>query len=68
MKASDLPWWKWLLIAAVLLFVGLDGLVGITGQKASGSISVLFALAFILAGAILALVGLIRFLKWAWRE
>jgi hypothetical protein len=36
MKASDLPWWVWLLFAATFGFISADGLVGIIGKRSAG--------------------------------
>lgn len=68
MKASELPWWGWLLWAAMFTFIGLDGLVGIFGKRAVGLFSFVLASAFVGIGILLAIVGIIRFFKWAWKD
>ena len=67
-KASDLPWWAWLLAAAVIGFVAVDGLVGIVGKRVSDSFSFSVALVMFGIATLLAIIGLIRLLKWTWKD
>ena len=68
MKASDLPWWGWLLGSAVFGFLAADGLVGIIGEPAENLFSLVVALVLLALSILLAVVGIIRFLKWAWKD
>jgi hypothetical protein len=68
MKASDLPWYGWLLAATVLAFVALDGIVGIVGKPTHQWYSLVLAYGMLAAAVLLAIVGLIRFFKWAWKD
>lgn len=65
MKASARPFWAWLLLAAISGFIGVDGFVGVLGHRVSGAFGASCALAFIVIGVLLAIVGIIRFVKWA---
>jgi hypothetical protein len=68
MKASDYAWYQWLWLAAMLVFVGLDGLLGIVGKPASDAISRCFEFVLLFGGLFFAIVALVRFLKWAWKD
>jgi len=63
-KASGLPWWGWLLIAAAFVIMG-DHPLGITGRPVTGLLA-LADFAFIGLGIFLLVIGLMRFVKWAW--
>jgi hypothetical protein len=67
MKASDLPWWAWLLFAAMFEFVAADGLVGIISKRVMDPFSVTLTLVLLIIGIFCAVVGLVRFVKWAWK-
>jgi hypothetical protein len=71
MKASD-TWWKFLWWSAIAGFIGVDGLVGIVGKKPSDRFSQGLAIVLVTTSIVLALiglaVGLIRFIKWAWKD
>ena len=66
-KASDLPWWAWLLFAATFGFVSADGLVGIIGKRGMDPFSIRLTLTLLVIGIFCAVVGLVRFVKWAWK-
>jgi hypothetical protein len=71
-KASEL-WWRFLILAALLGFIGLDGLFGIVGKKVlPGKFGQTVAGGMVLFAIVLAVLGLtaglIRFLKWAWKD
>jgi hypothetical protein len=71
MKASEV-WWRLLIPAALIGFVGVDGFKGFTGKEATGTFSRLLAASLVAIGGALAalalIIGLIRFLKWAWKD
>jgi len=72
MKASN-SWWRFLILSAVFGIVGLDGLVGIVGEAESkGTLGWKFAGIMVVISIVLAALGittgLIRFLKWAWKD
>jgi hypothetical protein len=71
MKASEL-WWRLLILAAFFGFAGIDGLVGIIGKAASSTFGQTLAGILVAISVMLAAVGLvtgmIRFLKWAWKD
>jgi hypothetical protein len=72
MKASE-SWWKFLILAVPIGIVGLDGVVGIVGKEApSGTIGRALAGVLVIISIVLAAlgltVGLVRFIKWAWKD
>jgi hypothetical protein len=72
MKASE-SWWKLLALAVLVGFAGLDGVVGIVGKEApSGTIGRALAGVLVIVSIILAALGLtaglIRFIKWTWKD
>jgi len=67
MKISDLLWWAWLLSAAIFGFLSADGLVGIIGKRAMDRPSIVLALVLLVLGILCAVVGFVRFVKWAWK-
>lgn len=72
MKASE-SWWKFLWWAAIAGFVGLDGFVGIIGKaEPKGTLGWKLAGIMVVISIVLAALGitagLIRFLKWAWKD
>jgi hypothetical protein len=68
MKASDLPWWGWLIGATACGLLAVDGLVGVIGKPAEGLFSKLVIVILLIADVIFAIIGVIRFLKWAWKD
>jgi hypothetical protein len=72
MKASE-SWRQFLGWAAIAGLVGVDGLFGIIGKaEAKGTLGWTFSAIMVVISIILAAlgitVGLIRFIKWAWRD
>ena len=72
MKASE-SWWGFLILSAVFGIVGLDGLVGIVGKAESrGTFGWALAGMMVVISIVLAALGittgLMRFLKWAWKD
>jgi hypothetical protein len=81
LKASDLPWWKWLLIAAIAIVVSgfiFVALIAGSDSPATKTFPILFpvlkeipwlSVLVLLLGALVAfscaIVGLIRLIKWA---
>lgn len=65
MKASKLPWWAWLLIAAAL---GVAALIGWVRMADPSTIVVVLTMLATALGALCAIVGFIRFFKWAWKD
>jgi len=62
MFPSLIPWWAWLLIAAACWFIQL--VLSISTDKGKGwFVRILFIAAMVVSAAI----GIIRFVKWAWR-
>jgi hypothetical protein len=60
---ANIPWWGWLLIAAVCWYLQLVMSIRTDdGGKAAWTIRILF----ITGMAFSVLVGMIRFVKWAW--
>jgi membrane protein YdbS with pleckstrin-like domain len=68
MSPANLPWWAWLLASFVTLIVATlffrivsyltkdeDSALGCTGEIVIGLVALLFAI-----------IGIIRFIKWAW--
>lgn len=64
---SDLPWWGWLLSA---VGAGIVSVVCFVLHEESDGGWMVFAVGIISAIATLplALLGLVRFVKWAWME
>ena len=72
MKASE-SWWGFLILSVLLGFVGLDGFVGIIGKgEPKGTFGWALAGIVVVISIVLAALGitagLIRFLKWAWKD
>ena len=61
---SDIPWWGWLLCAVMSGIVCLiaAGICEETDGKISGTIAVLSGA----TGSLVAIIGIIRFVKWVW--
>ena len=69
MKASQIPWPAWLAGAAVLLFFAFAiGPYEVFGNHGNTFIWVSLVVFLFVAGVLLSVVGLIRFLKWAWKD
>lgn len=75
MKASKIPWFGWLLIAAAFAIGGAatfwlaDYINHIPGKWGSGDfLANWVAPIFLVIGGLLAITGLIRFLKWTWTD
>jgi len=68
MRASELPAWGWFLISGMLLFAFLDGVFGFIGGPSNGRFDRIAEVIVLAASAICALIGLIRFVKWAWKD
>lgn len=81
MKASDLPWWEWLLVAVAAAFASGFSFVAViadTDSPAGRLFPILFpmlkqtwwlSVTIILLGAVVAvscaIIGIIRLIKWA---
>jgi hypothetical protein len=71
MNPSDLPWWGWLLCAGLLLFAAfISFLLGWNADAATewnrGHRRLLLAAVLCVAGLLSGLLGVVRFVKWAW--
>lgn len=63
---SDLPWWGWLLCACPTSFAFFiaKGFVDESGWK--GMLAILIAGISLYSSIIMAAIGVVRFVKWAW--
>jgi len=64
MNPSDLPWWGWLLCAAV---TGLIALVAyVVSEEHDSCLAGTMSVVFGLATAFLVVIGIVRLVKWIW--
>ena len=64
MMPTSIPWWAWLLIAALCWFLQLMMSI----QTDSGSLRAwTIRIALIVGMALSALIAVIRFVKWVWQ-
>lgn len=64
---SDLPWWGWLLCAAIAGTVSAAiSARDEKSEKGVGCFSLLLMLLFGVAACVTASIGVIRFVKWVW--
>ena len=61
---SVIPWWAWLLVAAICWFLQLM----MSSWTDNGSTKAwIIRIAFIVGMVLSALIGVIRFVKWVWQ-
>lgn len=70
MKASRFAWWVWLCLATAFGLLGISGLSYQEGLTDRGYRVFFFvaSIGLLVIGAIIAIVGFIRFIKWAWKD
>ena len=68
MKGSKPPWFVWLAIGLVWGFVACIGLFGWWAERPPSKLQVALALILLAVGMFFVIVGLIRFVKWAWED
>jgi hypothetical protein len=62
---SDMQWWAWLIVAAIAAFLTIGSGVAAEGKK-GGCMSYVLMFLFGLVALVCGVIGLIRFIKWAW--
>ena len=63
---SDLPWWAWLICAAVIIAFSLVWFY--LAEENDSRVLLAFAVGFGLLGLLTLIVGVVRMVKWAWYD
>lgn len=61
---SALPWWGWLLCAAILAVIAFFAFA--TAELNNSTIGILLSLLLGIATVLSAIVGVVRLVKWIW--
>jgi hypothetical protein len=66
MSPSELPWWGWIVTAFVLFLAALF-FIWLSGKKTGGcAVATVLGVIFYITAFGAALIGVVRFIKWAW--
>jgi len=68
MSDSKLPWYGWLIAALALFIAGILGIRGEHGDFDNNVILTTITLVEWFFSVVFGLVGLIRLVKWAWKD